>query len=51
MCTLKIKAIVLYTLKLFLQEDIELSFMGKLNFKTGGSTLQSAVPKHSGLLN
>lgn len=37
------------TSKLLLQDEMELSLRGNLNFKTGGSTLQSAVPKHSGL--
>lgn len=45
------KSIVKSTSKLFLQDEMELSFMANLNFNTGGSTFQSAVPKHSGLLN
>lgn len=32
------------TSKLLLQDEMELSLRGNLNFKTGGSTLQSAVP-------
>lgn len=44
-------SIVKSTSKLFLQDEMELSFMANLNFNTGGSTFQSAVPKHSGLLN
>lgn len=32
------------TSKLLLQDEMELSLRGNLNFKTGGSTVQSAVP-------
>lgn len=42
------KAII--TFRVLLQDEREFSFKEIMNFKTGGSAAQSAVPKHSGLL-
>ena len=37
------------TFRVVLQDEREFSFKEIMNFKTGGSAAQSAIPKHSGL--